>query len=220
MAEKDTFIQEVDEDYRRDLMLKQWQRFRVPAIAALVFLLAGVAGYQIWQSQRVEKGEAAARAFITAQALAQEGKHAEAAQAFAGLASGGQAGYGFIAAFQQAGQLVRAKDITGAIAAYDAIAGNTAFAAEFRDLAKYYAALNGLNTLSIEDVRRRLTGIPAASPWNSNARELLALTELKAGDRNQARKLLTDLADDANASPGARGRASELLAALGGPVTP
>lgn len=220
MAEKDTFIQEVDEDYRRDLMLKQWQRFRVPAIAALVVLLAGVAGYQIWHAQRVEKGEAAARAFITAQSLAQEGKHAEAAQAFANLAIGGQEGYGLIAAFQQAGQLVRAKDITGAIAAYDAIAANTAFGPEFRDLARYYAALNGLNTLGADEIRRRVGGIPATSPWSSNARELLALTELKAGDRNLARKLLTDLADDANASPGARGRASELLAALGGPVTP
>ncbi len=220
MAEKDTFIQEVDEEYRRDQMARHWQRYRVPMIAALVLLLAGVAGYQIWQHYRVEKAEAAARAFVTAQSLGQEGKHAEAAQAFAGIAASGADGYGLLAAFQQAGQLVRAKDITGAVAAYDVLAGNSAYTTDFRDLARYYAALNGFDALSVEDLRRRLGGIPATSPWVSNVRELLALTELKAGDRNQARKLLTELSDDPNASPGARGRASELLAALGGPLNP
>lgn len=220
MAEKDTFIQEVDEDYRRDQMLKQWQRFRIPLIVALVALLGGVAGYQIWHAHKIERTEAAARAFVAAQALGQEGKHAEAAQAFASLASGGHDGYGLLAAFQKAGQLLRAKDVTGAVAAYDAIAGNSAYDSNFRDLARYYAALNGLESLPAEEIRRRLGGIPTTSPWNSNARELLALAELKAGDRNQARKLLTELADDAAASPGARGRASELLAALGGPLNP
>ncbi len=220
MAEKDTFIQEVDEEYRRDRMMQQWQRFRVPIIAGVVLLLAGTAAYQFWRSYSADRAEAAARAFVTAQALGQDGKHTEAAQAFGNLVNSGAEGYALLADFQRAGQLLRAKDVAGAIAAYDAIAGNNAYAADFRDLARYYAALNGLDSLALDEISRRVGSIPAASPWNSNARELLALAELKAGNRDQARKLLTELADDTRASVGVRGRASELLAALGGPLNP
>jgi hypothetical protein len=47
---------------------------------------------------------------------------------------------------------------------------------------------------------------------------LQALAELKAGETDAARKTLTALADDAAAPVGVRGRAAEMLAALGGPV--
>ena len=45
-----------------------------------------------------------------------------------------------------------------------------------------------------------------------------ALAEVKAGETDAARKTLTALADDAAAPVGVRGRAAEMLAALGGPV--
>ena len=56
------------------------------------------------------------------------------------------------------------------------------------------------------------------SPWYANGRELQALAELKAGNRDAARQQLTALADDPLVPAGLRGRAAELLAALGGPV--
>lgn len=213
----DTFLAEVDEEVRRDRMMALWKRYRPFLIGGLVLMLVAVAGTQFWQSHRARQAEAASRAFAAAAALAAEGKAAEAAQAFGALAKGTHDGYSLLAAFQQAVQFARAGDKVGAVAAFDAISSNPAFEAEFRDLARYYAALHGLDILTQDDIDRRLGAIAPASPWSLQARELSAVAAMKGGNSAAARKLLTELADDAMAPPGVRGRAAELLAVLGGP---
>lgn len=211
----DTFLAEVDEEVRRDRMMALWKRFQPLLIGGLVLLLVVVAGMQFWQNYRAQQAEAASRAFSAAAALAAEGKPADAAQAFGALSKGGHDGYRLLAAFQQAVQFARAGDKVGAVAAFDAISSNPAFEAEFRDLARYYAALHGMEILSQEDMDRRLGAIAPASPWAIQARELSAVAAMKNGNNAAARKMLTEIADDATAPPGVRGRAAELLAALG-----
>lgn len=211
------FIEEVDEEVRRERLEKLWKRWSPAAVGFIVVLLAGVAGYQFWQSHRAEKAAADAAAFNAALNQAQSGKPADAAAAFAGLAGTAGEGYALLARFQQGANLVEAKDLPGAIAAYDAIAADGAIEERFRDLARYLAAFHGLET-DAEAVKQRLAAIPATSPWAANVRELQAMAELKAGNVDAARRLLTALADDAVAPAGLRGRATELLAALGGPV--
>ena len=212
------FIEEVDEEVRRERLEKLWKRWSPAAIGFVVVLLAGVAGYQFWQNHRAEKAAADAAAFNAALTLAQSDKPAEAATAFAGLAGSAGKGYALLARFQQAANLVEAKDIAGAVAAYDAIAASNDIDARFRNLARYMAAFHGLETLDAEAVKQRLAAIPADSPWSANARELQAVAELKAGNTDAARQQLTALADDALAPAGLRGRAAEMLAALGGPT--
>lgn len=210
------FIEEVDEEVRRERLEKLFKRWSPVAIGLVVVLLAGVAGYQIWQGHRAEKAAADAAAFNAALDQAQAGKPLEAAQAFASLAGTASDGYALLARFQQATNLLEGKDVAGAIAAYDAIAADGGIDSQFRDLARYLAAFHGLDTLGADEVKQRLAAISAASPWSANARELQALAELKAGNKEAARQVLTTLADDANAPVGLRGRATELLAALGG----
>ncbi|WP_300302827.1 tetratricopeptide repeat protein [Ferrovibrio sp.] len=211
------FIEEVDEEVRRDRLEKAWKRWSPYAIGLVVLLLAGVAGHQVWKNWQTEKAAAAGAAFTAALNQAQAGKPADAAQAFASMATG-KDGYALLARFQQGAMLIEAKDVPAAIAAYDAIAADSGIAQRFRDLANYLAAFHGFDTLDADGMRRHLAAIGADSPWYANARELLALAELKAGNRDGARQQLTALADDPLVPAGLRGRAAELLAALGGPV--
>jgi hypothetical protein len=212
------FIEEVDEEVRRDRAEKLWKRWSPVIIGAVVLILAGVAGNELWKGWQAEKTAAAGARFSAALGLAQAGKPAEAATAFADLSKGDAAGYAALARFQQAANLIEAKDVTGAIAAYDGIAGDSSIDARFRDLARYLAVFHGLDQLSAEQVKQRLSAIDSTSPWAANARELNALAELKAGNTDEARRQLTALADDPLVPTGLRGRATELLAALGGPV--
>lgn len=212
------FIEEVDEEVRRERLEKQFKRFSPYAIGLIVLVLAGVAGHQIWQGHRAEKAAVDAAMFNAALDQAQAGKPLEAAQTFASLAGTADDGYALLARFQQAANLLEGKDVAGAIGVYDAIAADGDVDARFRNLARYLAAFHGLDTLEADAVKQRLAAIPPGSPWSSNARELQALAELKAGETDAARKTLTALADDAAALVGVRGRAAEMLAALGGPV--
>ncbi|HEX6956589.1 MAG TPA: tetratricopeptide repeat protein [Ferrovibrio sp.] len=212
------FIEEVDEEVRRERMQKLFKRWSPLVFGVVIALLAGVAGYQIWHNHRMEKAAAAASAFDAALSKVQAGKPLDAAKAFADLAQTDDSGYALLARFQQAANLLEGKDVKGAIAALDAVAADNAVAARYRDLARYLAAFHGFDTLDAADLKQRLSAIPADSLWSANARELLALAELKAGETEAARRLLTTLSDDAMAPVNLRGRATELLAALGGPV--
>jgi hypothetical protein len=212
------FIEEVDEEVRRDRAEKLWKRWSPLIIGVVVLILVGVAGYEFWKGWQAEKTAAAGARFSAALNLAQSGKPSEAAAAFGDLARGDAAGYAVLARFQQAANLIEAKDVTGAIAVYDGIAGDSGIDARFRDLARYLAVFHGLDQLAPDQVRQRLAAIASTSPWAANARELNALAELKAGNTDEARRQLTALADDPLVPTGLRGRATELLAALGGPV--
>jgi hypothetical protein len=212
------FIEEVDEEVRRDRAERLWKRWSPVVIGAVVLLLAGVAGHQVWKGWEADRAAAAGARFSAALALAQTGKPAEAAAAFADLSRADAGGYAVLARFQQAANLVEAKDIAAATAAYDAIAGDSRVDARFRDLARYLAAFHGLDQLAPDQIRQRLSAIGTDSPWSANARELTAVAELKAGNTEEARRQLTALADDPLVPTGLRGRAAELLAALGGPV--
>ena len=212
------FIEEVDEEVRRDRMEILWKRFSPVIIGAVALLLLAVAGYQVWKHFEDEKAAAAGAAFSAALTQAQTGKQAEAAQMLADMAKTAPKGFAQLARFQQAAVLIEAKDIPAAIAVYDAIAADSGVDARFRDLARYLAAFHGLDSLEADVLRQKLAGIVADSRWYANARELQALIDLKAGNTEAARKQLTTLADDPLVPAGLRGRAAELLAALGGPV--
>lgn len=212
------FIEEVDEEVRRDRAEKLWKRWGPFVIGFVVVLLAGVAGFQVWKGWEADKAAAAGARFTNALGLAQAGKPTEAAAAFADMSRADTGGYAVLARFQQAANLIEAKDATGGIAVYDAIAGDSKVDARFRDLARYLAAFHGLDSLTPEQLKQRLAAISTGGPWGPNARELAALTELKAGNVEEARRQLTALADDPLVPTGLRGRATELLAALGGPV--
>lgn len=212
------FIEEVDEEVRRDRLETLWKRFSPVIIGAVAILLLAVAGHQVWKHFEDEKAAAAGAAFSAALTQAQTGKPAEAAQMLADLAKTAPKGFAQLARFQQAALLIEGKDIPAAIVVYDAIAADSSVDARFRDLARYLAAFHGLDSLEPDALRQKLAGIVADSPWYANARELQALVDLKAGNTEAARKQLTTLADDPLVPAGLRGRAAELLAALGGPV--
>lgn len=212
------FIEEVDEEVRRDRLETLWKRFSPFIIGAVAILLLAVAGHQVWKHFEDQKAAAAGAAFSAALTQAQTGKQAEAAQMLADLAKTAPKGFAQLARFQQAAMLIDAKDVPAAIAVYDAIAADSGVEPRFRDLARYLAAFHGLDSLEPDLLRQKLAGIVADSPWYANARELQALVDLKAGNTEAARKQLTTLADDPLVPAGLRGRAAELLAALGGPV--
>ncbi|MFC3677016.1 tetratricopeptide repeat protein [Ferrovibrio xuzhouensis] len=212
------FIDEVDEEVRRERMQSLWKRWSPLIIAAVILLLAAVGGWQFWQNYRADRAAAASAAFTAALNEAQAGKPLDAAKSFGELAGTAGGGYAVLSRFQQAANLIEGKDVAGAIKAYDAIAADSAVDGRLRDLARYLAVAHGLDTLAPADAKQRLDAVSAGSPWAASVTELKALVALKAGDRDAARKLLTGLADDAVAPAGLRGRAAEMLAALGGPV--
>jgi hypothetical protein len=207
-------FREIDEELRRDNLLKLWQRYGkyLIAVALVAVLIAG--GIVAWRDYQASQRRAQAARYSSALAMVREGKSAEAARMFAVLAQEG-GGYGVLAAFEQAELLAKNGDRKGAIAAYDRLASSSDIDPEFRDLAVLLSVMQALPDTETKGVIERLQPLTASgNPWRTSALDLTAAAKLKSGDRDGAREIYQQLADDLTAPQTLRARAAEMAAAL------
>jgi hypothetical protein len=207
-------FREIDEELRRDNLLKLWSRYGryIIAVAVLAIVVAG--GIVAWREHQASERRAQGQRFSSALALTREGKDAEAAKLYALLAREG-GGYSLLAAFAEAELLAKSGDKKAAITAYDHLADSSGIDPEFRDLAVLLSVMHGLadgdSTAAIERLQPLTAG---GSPWRASALDLTAAAKLKAGDRGGALAIYKALADDLSAPQGLRARAAEMAAAL------
>jgi hypothetical protein len=207
-------FQEVDEEVRREQLNKLWQRysiFVIGAAVAIVFAVAGWRGYEWWVGkQAAQFGDA----YVAAETLAEQGKHAEAQAAFARLASDGTSGYRVLARLDEAADIA-ATDQKAAVAAYDAITADGSVPQPLRDLAAVRAGLLLVDTAPLGEMTARLE--PLTGPdatYRHSARELLALAAWRTGDLPTARHWVDMIMSDGDTPASVRSRVEVLMALL------
>jgi hypothetical protein len=207
-------FREIDEELRRDNLLKLWSRYGryIVALAVVALLIAG--GFVAWRDhQRTERLAQSAR-YAGAVALARAGKTADAAIVFRSVAQEG-GGYSVLASFENAALLAKSGDRKGAVAAYDRIADASAVDPAFRDLAILHSVMEGPPGTDPKAAIARLAPLTAqGDPWRPTALELTAAARLQLGDRKTALALYKNLADDLATPRDLRARAAEMAAAL------
>ncbi len=207
-------FREIEEELRRDNLLKLWQRYGKYVIAAAVLALLIVGGIVAWREHEASERRAQGQRYSNALALVREGKDGEAAKVFAQLAREG-GGYSLLAAFEEAGLLAKTGDRKGSIAAYDRIASAPGIDPEFRDLALLLSATQLLADGDAGATIAHIQKLTAnGNPWRASALDLTAAAKLKAGDRSGALAIYKELTDDLSAPQGLRARAAEMAAAL------
>jgi hypothetical protein len=202
-------FREVDEEVRREQLLKLWRRHSKHVIAAVLLMLAVVAavlGWRAWQEQRRTER---ANAYLAAAAL----PPAEAVKAYDAMA--GEDGYGVLARLREAALLAELGRKAEALAAFEAVSLDRDVPQVYRDLAVILHAQHALGQADSGELIRRLEPLTASeNPWRFPAMELTGLAELHAGNTARARTLFLTLADDPAAPAGLRGRAAEIAATL------
>ena len=207
-------FREIDEELRRDNLLKLWSRYGRYIVAVAVFALVVAGGIVAWRDhQRSERLAQSAR-YAGALALARDGKEADAVKVFAAINREG-GGYALLASLEEAALLAKSGDRAGAAAAYDRIAAGSELDPNLRGLAVLLGAMQRMPEADPHTTIDRLAPLTASgNPWRSSAIELTALARLKLQDKSGALDLFKSLADDPAAPPGLRTRAAEMAAAL------
>jgi hypothetical protein len=215
----DQFKREIDEELRQERYEKLWRKYGRYVIAAAGALVLGVAGATVWKEHRNSARIADEVRFSAAKRLVEEGRAADAAAMFAAIAADADTSYATLARFHQAALRAEAGDAEGAAAIYRGLADDSAVSQPLRDLATILLALRRLDEASGDeaaDLVRRLERLAqGAGAWRHSADELLGLFAVKAGDPAKAKEHFARIVDDPAAPPGARGRAAQLLSALG-----
>jgi hypothetical protein len=204
---------EVDEEVRREQLKKLWERYGNYAIALAFLVVAAVAAwraYDYWENRRAAEAGAA---YDAASRLADEGKHDEAASAFAKLVTDGTAGYRLLARLREAAEMAE-RDPKAAVAAYDKIAGENTGQPLVSELAAIRAAFLLVDTAKLDEMSQRLEPLAQPSgPFRHTARELLALSAWRNSDSAAMRRWSDAAKNDPEAPSGVRSR-MEVLAAL------
>jgi hypothetical protein len=204
---------EVDEEVRRDQLKKLWDRYSIYLIAIAILIVAGIGSWRAYEWWVAKQAASASAAFEAAMILGEQGKHAEAEQAFAKVAAEAPQGYRVLARFRAAAELAQVNTADG-IKAFDALAADSSLDSSWKDLAAVRAGMLLVDSSGLSDMSRRLD--PLTEPGRSfrhSARELLALSAWRNHDTAAARRYIDMIATDAETPAGTRARV-EVLSAL------
>lgn len=213
-------FQEVEEDVRREKLHALWNKYSPLVLAVAVLIVLAVAGWRGWEWWQQRQAEAAGVKFEAALRLVEEGKTAEAEAALARLEAEAPSGYAQLSRFARAGALAKA-DKAAAVRAFDALAADTKVPGLFRDLAQVRAGLLLVDSAPYAEIKARLEALAAPEgAFRHSARELLALSAWKSGDRDAARQWADNIIGDLAAPSNLRTRAQVLRDLATSPTAP
>lgn len=211
----DSFLREVDEDIRRDQLLRLWQNYGIYLTAAVAALFLGVIGYQWSQSRRIAKEEQIGARFEAATKLAAENKADDALAAFTTIAKEAPAGYQAVARLRLAAGHAKAGRVAEALASYELLSKDGSSDELLRDFATLQSAMLRLDQADWTEMKNRLTPLlDDAKPWHAPAREVLGLAAYRAGQNDEATKLFEQILGDKASTSGLIRRSQEMLAVL------
>ena len=211
------FFNEVDEEVRREKLKQLWDRYQLFIVGGAILLVVLIGGWRLYQWYEARQAAEAGAAFNAAMTLAADGKRAEAEAAFAKVAEQGTAGYRDLARLQAAAELAQA-DPKAAIERFDALTADARMPQTLRDLAAVRAGLILVDTAPYDEMRRRLEPLVGNDrAFRNTARELLALSALRAGNQAAARQWADMIAVDPAAPAQLRQRVQMLMALAGEP---
>ncbi len=205
MSNPEHFIDEVNEELRRDRLFALMRKYGWIAILAVLLIVGGAAFNEWRKAQAQNRAEALGDALSAA--LEIEDKDAQAA-AFAEISADGDARA--VVALLAAG----AVGDTASLARMQDLAADPELSAIYRDLLTLKRVMAG--DLSAEEKSAMLKPlVQAGGPFRVLAEEQLALVEIETGEKDAAILRLRALLQDNDASVPLRQRATQLIVALG-----
>jgi hypothetical protein len=218
----DTLLREVDEELRRDRMRKLWRQaapYVIGAAAAVVLLVAGYEGWSWWTESNASRSS---DQFYNAAEAADGADLAAAEKALDEVIAQGSGAYPALAEFRKASLLAQQGRVDEAVAAYDSLA-TTQTSTHLREVALVMAAHLLIDSGDVAAVEQRVVGsIVPESPMRNAAREVLGLTQYKAGQFDAAMATFQAVLDDPLSARDLQGRVqiyvTQLLAEGAAPV--
>lgn len=203
----ENFFQEIEEDVRLEKLQKLWNQYKNHIVGGIVAILLSVSGGIYWNNWRLEQRAELGEKYAQALSLLEKGQDDQGLKLLDDLK--GEKGYGPMAMLTKAGHLAKKQEtLPQAIEIYNELYQSKAFDKKYSQLAGLLQAFNQLDTGNIEEIRTHLDKFDNPdNPWQALIVEMKAALELRAGNKDKAEKLFSELAKDARASQALQVRA-------------
>jgi len=212
MSDTDSFIDEVNEEVRRDRLYGYLRRYGWIAILAVVLIVGAAAWNEYTKAQDRAQAEALGDAMLAALDADASNDRAEALAKVEAQDPGARA----VLLFMRADALAEAGEIDAAVEQLDAIALDGGVAPIYRQMAQFKAVtLQGKST-PVAERRQALEALaqPGAA-LRLLAEEQLALIDISEGQPDKAVARYQSILSDAETSPDLQQRALQVIVALG-----
>lgn len=207
-------FREVDEDLRRDRATELAKKYGPYFIGFAVAIVLGTLAYQLWKSWDLDRRTKRSEAYAAALELVADGETEAALTALQELGEP-DGGYGTLATFERARLLADDGRRDEALALWESLAAGDAGGPAMEGVARLFFAMHQIDDGDPDELRTMLQPLMVASNgFRPLAMELDAQLALREGDREKARQIYTEIADDLTAPPGLRARAAQVRASL------
>jgi hypothetical protein len=212
---KDLMALEIDEELRRERLLKLWDKYGTFVLAAVGLVIASVGGWQYYQYRQAQANEAASTQYVVALGDFAAKRPDEALKRLEALIPNAPAGYAALARLRLAAYDVAAGSTIDALAIYDQVAKDKSVDPILQDFARLQIAMLKFDTVTFPELRNQLSPLTnERSPWRFSARELMGIGAMKAGLPQEARNHFQQLASEPGVPPGIAERARMMIAMI------
>lgn len=208
-------LQEIEEDLQRQRYEKLWKQYGhyvIAAALAIVLAAAVISGWRSWREYSEQKATAGLLTLV-------EGKADDKARQTDGLESFARAhpgsGHAALARLNAAAIAIKEGKTEQGISIYDSLAADESMEMPFRQLGDLLSVQAQLDSGDIAKLKSRLSPLTADGPWRLSARELSALLSLRAGEKEEAKRLYSEISKDGNAPSSMVQRANDMLRWIG-----
>ena len=214
MSDTDSFIEEVNEEVRRDQLYKYVRKYAWIGVVVVVGIVGTTGFLEYQKASNASAAQALGDKFVAALNGADSTARADALAEVAPDAGAAPV----IVDLRRAGELVAAGDTDGALKIFETIASSTAEPI-YADMARLKMVMLGGKDMAAVERDGILAALakPGAT-YRPLALEQQALVALNNDDRDTAVQIFTELFQDSASSDSVRGRAQQMLVALGADV--
>jgi hypothetical protein len=212
----DTFIQEVEENLRRDRVTDFFKSYGKWIAVAVVLFLAAIGGWIYWEEQQKRTSSDQSEKLHALLTDISAGKTQTVPQRVAELEKSHSDVVRASASLTDAAVALEKNNRSAAIAKYRELVNDKDVAQPFRDVATVRLTALEFDTIKPEEVIARLQPLAkAGSPWFGSAGEMTALALMKQNKTAEAGRLFAAIAADQQVPSSIRSRAVQVAGTLG-----
>ncbi|WP_175868586.1 tetratricopeptide repeat protein [Bartonella gabonensis] len=183
----DSFIAEVNAEFRQEKALAFWRRYGFSIMGAVLLFILTIIIYQIYHHTQIKKANHIGDAFVKSLNFADIRHFDKAIKELENVKDSNLGGYPFLACLREASLRMEQGDLIKSVEIFDSVAADEKAPQILRKVAKIRAAYILVDAGTLDDVKKRVKDMASdIDPMRMSAREALGLAAYKAGKIDEA----------------------------------